>query len=324
MGRQKRARIRRVNASGPGYVQIPRQPPRLLGAARGRRVVGRAAAHAHRARRYHVRTGGHGCVGRIDRGRAGPTRARSPAGRAVRGVGRAGCAARFRHVADVRPASGGARGRARAEHGRAGGGGAGSRHRDRAAAGRHLWQPEGPRVRRDPRGVGAGAVAAVAGQFAAARVRGRAHGVASDGRHDVARSGGGGRMAGRRERPGAPPGPARVRAGAAAGGHHRAPAVPGHGEHASRAVCGRGPGARRAARAHAVAQHPQAGAPAGDVHLRPRLRRPAERVLRGGDRHLVAGCAAAGGVFLALGALVSDLALAAIDPRLRGREEAGS
>jgi peptide/nickel transport system permease protein len=46
--------------------------------------------------------------------------------------------------------------------------------------------------------------------------------------------------------------------------------------------------------------------------------------LRSRDLYLVAGCAAAGGVFLALGALVSDLALVAIDPRLRGREEAGS
>ncbi len=45
--------------------------------------------------------------------------------------------------------------------------------------------------------------------------------------------------------------------------------------------------------------------------------------LRSRDLYLVAGCAAAGGVFLAVGALVSDVALAAIDPRLRGREEAG-
>ena len=45
--------------------------------------------------------------------------------------------------------------------------------------------------------------------------------------------------------------------------------------------------------------------------------------LRARDLYLVAGCAAAGGVFLALGALVSDAILAAIDPRLRGREEAG-
>jgi peptide/nickel transport system permease protein len=43
--------------------------------------------------------------------------------------------------------------------------------------------------------------------------------------------------------------------------------------------------------------------------------------LRSRDLYLVAGCAAAGGVFLALGALVSDAALAAIDPRLRGRQE---
>jgi ABC-type dipeptide/oligopeptide/nickel transport system permease component len=35
------------------------------------------------------------------------------------------------------------------------------------------------------------------------------------------------------------------------------------------------------------------------------------------DIYLVAGCAAAGSVFLAAGMLVSDLALAAIDPRLR-------
>ncbi len=45
--------------------------------------------------------------------------------------------------------------------------------------------------------------------------------------------------------------------------------------------------------------------------------------LRSRDLYLVAGCAAAGGVFLAVGALVSDVALAVIDPRLRGREEAG-
>ncbi len=45
--------------------------------------------------------------------------------------------------------------------------------------------------------------------------------------------------------------------------------------------------------------------------------------LRSRDLYLVAGCAAAGGAFLALGALLSDVALAAIDPRLRGRQEAG-
>ena len=43
--------------------------------------------------------------------------------------------------------------------------------------------------------------------------------------------------------------------------------------------------------------------------------------LRSRDLYLVAGCAAAGGVFLALGALLSDAALALVDPRLRGREE---
>ena len=40
--------------------------------------------------------------------------------------------------------------------------------------------------------------------------------------------------------------------------------------------------------------------------------------LRARDLYLVAGCAAAGSVFLAVGSLVSDLALAAVDPRLRG------
>jgi len=46
--------------------------------------------------------------------------------------------------------------------------------------------------------------------------------------------------------------------------------------------------------------------------------------LRSRDVYLVAGCAAAGGVFLAAGALLSDLLLAMIDPRLRGRMEAES
>jgi peptide/nickel transport system permease protein len=40
--------------------------------------------------------------------------------------------------------------------------------------------------------------------------------------------------------------------------------------------------------------------------------------LRARDLYLVAGCAAAGSVFLAIGSLVSDLMLAAVDPRLRG------
>lgn len=39
--------------------------------------------------------------------------------------------------------------------------------------------------------------------------------------------------------------------------------------------------------------------------------------LRARDVYLVAGCAAAGSVFLAIGSLVSDLALAWVDPRLR-------
>ena len=39
--------------------------------------------------------------------------------------------------------------------------------------------------------------------------------------------------------------------------------------------------------------------------------------LRARDVYLVAGCAAAGALFLALGSLISDLALAATDPRLR-------
>jgi peptide/nickel transport system permease protein len=46
--------------------------------------------------------------------------------------------------------------------------------------------------------------------------------------------------------------------------------------------------------------------------------------LRSRDLYLVAGCAAAGGLFLAVGALASDIALAAIDPRLRGRVEEGT
>jgi peptide/nickel transport system permease protein len=39
--------------------------------------------------------------------------------------------------------------------------------------------------------------------------------------------------------------------------------------------------------------------------------------LRARDVYLVAGCAAAGALFLALGSLCSDVALAATDPRLR-------
>jgi peptide/nickel transport system permease protein len=39
------------------------------------------------------------------------------------------------------------------------------------------------------------------------------------------------------------------------------------------------------------------------------------QALRARDIYLVAGCAAAGAVFLACGALVADLALALVDPR---------
>jgi peptide/nickel transport system permease protein len=46
--------------------------------------------------------------------------------------------------------------------------------------------------------------------------------------------------------------------------------------------------------------------------------------LRSRDLYLVAGCAAAGGCFLSLGALLSDVALAVIDPRIRGRMETES
>jgi peptide/nickel transport system permease protein len=46
--------------------------------------------------------------------------------------------------------------------------------------------------------------------------------------------------------------------------------------------------------------------------------------LRSRDLYLVAGCAAAGGAFLAFGGLASDLALAVVDPRLRERAEADS
>ena len=39
--------------------------------------------------------------------------------------------------------------------------------------------------------------------------------------------------------------------------------------------------------------------------------------LRARDVYLVAGCAAAGSLFLALGTLAADVALAAVDPRAR-------
>jgi len=46
--------------------------------------------------------------------------------------------------------------------------------------------------------------------------------------------------------------------------------------------------------------------------------------LRSRDLYLVAGCAAAGGAFLAIGGLMSDLVMVVVDPRLRGSVEAGS
>jgi len=49
----------------------------------------------------------------------------------------------------------------------------------------------------------------------------------------------------------------------------------------------------------------------------PGLGRLTYDALRGRDVYLVAGCAAAGAVFLAIGSLISDTAQAALDPRLR-------
>ena len=49
----------------------------------------------------------------------------------------------------------------------------------------------------------------------------------------------------------------------------------------------------------------------------PGLGRLTYDALRGRDVYLVAGCAAAGAVFLAIGSLISDVAQVAVDPRLR-------
>jgi peptide/nickel transport system permease protein len=49
----------------------------------------------------------------------------------------------------------------------------------------------------------------------------------------------------------------------------------------------------------------------------PGLGRLTYDALRGRDVYLVAGCAAAGAVFLAIGSVISDVAQAAIDPRVR-------
>ena len=51
----------------------------------------------------------------------------------------------------------------------------------------------------------------------------------------------------------------------------------------------------------------------------PGLGRLTYDALRGRDVYLVAGCAAAGAVFLAIGSVLSDVAQAAIDPRVRDR-----
>ncbi len=52
----------------------------------------------------------------------------------------------------------------------------------------------------------------------------------------------------------------------------------------------------------------------------PGLGRLMWEALRARDLYLVAGCAAAGSVFLAIGSVLSDVALAWADPRLRGRD----
>src|SRR5205823_13742318 len=44
------------------------------------------------------------------------------------------------------------------------------------------------------------------------------------------------------------------------------------------------------------------------------------QALRARDIYLVAGCAGAGALFLAMGTMASDIALALVDPRAAGRE----
>ena len=279
-----------------------------------------------RARRHHVGAGRLRRVGAIDRGRARAARARPAGGRAVRRVGVAGGAPRLRHVADVRPARGGAGGRARAEHARARARGARSR---RSLVGIPLGVVSGSRTRvgggRHPRGVAARALAAVARQFAPARLRRRAHRLAADRRHEVRRRGGGARLAGL----GAPTWRAtsccrrsrwRCRSSrrSSASSRRRRRARSASGSSSAAAARGVPPGPA------ALARRAQAVAAARRRDLRRRVRQPAERVVRRGDRdvvagpraadvrrarsrdlYLVAGCAAAGGVFLAVGALLS-------------------
>jgi peptide/nickel transport system permease protein len=52
----------------------------------------------------------------------------------------------------------------------------------------------------------------------------------------------------------------------------------------------------------------------------PGLGRLMYEALRARDIYLVAGCAAMGGLFLAVGSVVADLLLFAADPRLRERQ----
>ncbi len=151
----------------------------------------------------------------------------------------------------------------------------------------------------------------------------------------------GARLAGGRRRPRPAHDPADARHRPAARGDHRAAAVAGDGRDDGGAVRHRRRGERRAAGAGVLWRHvlkpslrPVAaifGLVFGNllsgsfvveiVTSWPGLGRLMFDALRSRDLYLVAGCAAAGGVFLALGALVSDAALAAIDPRLRGRQE---
>ena len=107
---------------------------------------------------------------------------------------------------------------------------------------------------------------------------------------------------------------------------------------AGRAVPARGARARRAAPPPHLAQCATALAEASPRRLRDHDRQRPQRLVRRGDRdvvagagvpmyralqgrdiYLVAGCAAAGSLFLAVGILLSDVALAAVDPRVEER-----
>ncbi len=207
--------------------EIPRQATRVLGAARGRRVVGGDAAHLRRAGRHHLGAGRHGRHRPVDRGRAGPARPGPPDPRAVRRVALARRAPGFRHVAHVRAAGGGPGGGAGGQHPAAGRG----RTRAGAAGGRaprrRVGQPARDRAGRDPRRVSRGRLDADACQFARPGAGGGAHRMAPDRRHDVGRRGRGARLAGggRRHRPAHDPADAGHRP--AAWRHDRAAPVAG-------------------------------------------------------------------------------------------------